>query len=87
MDFDFSPWVGRTEEVSDTLDAVRTNALTAAIGVADPVVAGDPLPLLRHWLYFWNVQPPTGLGVDGHPAKGSFLPPVPLPRMLIVVEK
>src|SRR5262249_11704412 len=38
--------------------------------------------LLHHWLYFWNVQPPAGLGVDGHPAKGGFLPPVSLPRRM-----
>lgn len=43
---------------------------------------GDPLPLLHHWLYFWDVKPPSGLGPDGHPAKGGFLPPVPLPRRM-----
>ena len=86
MSEDFTPWVGRTETLTDTLDPARTNALTAAIsgalGHATPLPPGAPLPLLHHWLYFWNVAPPSGLGPDGHPAKGGFLPPVPLPRRM-----
>lgn len=79
---DFSAWVGRKEELSDVLEPARSNALRAALGETTSLVAGDEMPLLHHWLYFWNVQPPAGLGVDGHPAKGGFLPPVPLPRRM-----
>jgi 3-methylfumaryl-CoA hydratase len=79
---DFSAWVGRQEQASDTLGPTRTNALGAALGEVEPLVVGDALPLLHHWLYFWNVQPPEKLGPDGHPAKGGFLPPVPLPRRM-----
>ena len=82
MSDDFSAWVGKTETVVDVLEAARSNALRAALGDAAPLAAGDDLPLLHHWLYFWNVQPPQGLGTDGHPAKGGFLPPVPLPRRM-----
>jgi 3-methylfumaryl-CoA hydratase len=82
MSDDFSAWIGRQETVWDRLDPLRTNALRAAIGNIAPLAVGDALPLLHHWLYFWTVQPPAGLGVDGHPAKGEFLPPVPLPRRM-----
>ena len=82
MSEDFSDWVGRSEEATDTLEPARSNAMCAAVGVVTDFKAGDPLPLLHHWLYFWNVQPPEGLGTDGHPAKGGFLPPVPLPRRM-----
>jgi 3-methylfumaryl-CoA hydratase len=82
MQEDFSDWIGRQESASDTLDPARTNALRATLGGQDRLTKGDPLPLLHHWLYFWNVQPPEGLGPDGHPAKGGFLPPVPLPRRM-----
>lgn len=82
MSDDFSAWVGRSEEVVDVLEPARSNALRAALGEPAPLAAGDDLPLLHHWLYFWNVQPPQGLGTDGHPAKGGFLPPVPLPRRM-----
>ncbi|MDB5724625.1 MAG: 3-methylfumaryl-CoA hydratase [Novosphingobium sp.] len=82
MSDDFSAWVGKTETAVDVLDPVRSNALRAALGEAAPLAAGDELPLLHHWLYFWNVQPPHALGADGHPAKGGFLPPVSLPRRM-----
>lgn len=82
MSEDFSSWVGKTEQTSDILEPARSNALTAACGAPTRFGAGDTLPLLHHWLYFWNVQPPAGLGSDGHPAKGGFLPPVPLPRRM-----
>ena len=82
MSSDFSDWIGRSEESSDVLEPARSNALLAATGKAGEGQAGDEMPLLHHWLYFWNVQPPAGLGEDGHPAKGGFLPPVPLPRRM-----
>ena len=82
MSEDFSDWVGRSEELTDRLEPARSNAMCAAVGVVTDFKAGDTLPLLHHWLYFWNVQPPEGLGTDGHPAKGGFLPPVPLPRRM-----
>jgi 3-methylfumaryl-CoA hydratase len=82
MSEDFSAWVGTSEELVDVLEPARSNALRAALGEAEPLAAGAELPLLHHWLYFWNVQPPAGLGPDGHPAKGGFLPPVSLPRRM-----
>lgn len=81
MSDDFSAWIGRSETLSDVLEPARTNALRAALGDG-PVGHGAPLPLLHHWLYFWDVKPPERLGADGHPAKGGFLPPVPLPRRM-----
>ena len=82
MNEDFSAWVGRREKVSDVLEPARSNALRAALGETDPLARGAPLPLLHHWLYFWDVRSPEGLGRDGHPARGGFLPPVPLPRRM-----
>ncbi|MBB4858360.1 3-methylfumaryl-CoA hydratase [Novosphingobium chloroacetimidivorans] len=79
---DFDDWVGRSQASTDTLDCARSNALSVALGGEGALKAGDPLPLLHHWLYFWDVKPPAGLGQDGHPAKGGFLPPVPLPRRM-----
>ena len=82
MSSEFSDWIGRTEEMTDTIEPARSNALRAALGDPATNMAGEAMPLLHHWLYFWNVQPPAGLGEDGHPAKGGFLPPVPLPRRM-----
>jgi 3-methylfumaryl-CoA hydratase len=82
MSEDYSAWVGRTEDVVDVLEPARSNALRAALGEPAPLGAGEALPLLHHWLYFWDVKPPEGLGPDGHPARGGFLPPVQLPRRM-----
>ena len=82
MSEDFSGWVGRSEEATDILEPSRSNAMTASVGVVTGFKPGDVMPLLHHWLYFWNVQPPHGLGSDGHPARGGFLPPVALPRRM-----
>ncbi|MBV1918830.1 MAG: MaoC family dehydratase N-terminal domain-containing protein, partial [Sphingomonadaceae bacterium] len=82
MSSDFSDWAGRSEEMTDVLEPSRSNALCAALGDAAARSAGEEMPQLHHWLYFWNVQPPSELGEDGHPAKGGFLPPMPLPRRM-----
>ncbi|MFN3571480.1 MAG: MaoC family dehydratase N-terminal domain-containing protein, partial [Polaromonas sp.] len=76
-------WVGRTETLSDTVTATPVRALSATLDRddADPV-AGTPLPELWHWLYFLPVARQSGLGPDGHPQRGGFLPPVPLPRRM-----
>src|SRR5262249_60969341 len=43
---------------------------------------GDELPPLWHWLYFLPIVRHSELGPDGHPKRGGFLPPVPLPRRM-----
>jgi 3-methylfumaryl-CoA hydratase len=82
MSDDYSAWIGRQEMVSDVVEPARANALRSALGEIEPLQIGAALPPLYHWLYFWNVQPPASLGADGHPAKGGFLPPIPLPRRM-----
>ena len=88
QDTDLQAWVGRSEERTDTIGVERCVAMQAALdspvfGGAAPLVAGDALPPLWHWLYFWDIAPCSGLGRDGHPAlSGDFLPPVgPARRM------
>lgn len=78
----FEDWIGRTQTVTDVLQPARSNALDLALGGTGALKEGDALPLLDHWLHFWDVKPPLELGLDGHPAKGGFLPPVPLPRRM-----
>jgi 3-methylfumaryl-CoA hydratase len=78
----YREWIGRSQQVADVLEPSRSNALDVSLGGSGARVAGDAMPLLHHWLYFWDMKPPSGLGADGHPAKGGFLPPVPLPRRM-----
>src|SRR3546814_9681132 len=79
---EFSAWIGRSEERRDRLDASRSAVLLAAIGQPEAPGDGDPLPPLHHWLHFWDAKTPEQTGVDGHPRRGGFLPPVPLPRRM-----
>lgn len=79
---EFAGWIGRSVTVTEVLEPSRSNALARALGGAGVRIHGDALPLLDHWLYFWDVQPPDALGRDGHPAKGGFLPPIDLPRRM-----
>lgn len=71
---DVSAWVGRTERVTDVISPNLAERM--AVTLDQPVPAeGQALPLLWHWAFFQNPLPPAGLGTDGHPARGGFLPP------------
>jgi 3-methylfumaryl-CoA hydratase len=75
-------WIGRTERVSDPLAPWPAAALAATLDRDDPPGAGDPLPAGWHWAYFLEAARAGALGRDGHPRRGGFLPPVPLPRRM-----
>ena len=76
-------WVGRKESKTDIATAWPVVALAATLDRHDPEpVNGDPIPPGWHWLYFLEAKPASELGPDGHPRRGGFLPPVPLPRRM-----
>jgi 3-methylfumaryl-CoA hydratase len=76
-------WIGKTESVTDTVTAWPVAALAATLDrrEAAPQI-GDELPPCGHWLFFLEAKPLSELGPDGHPKRGGFLPPVPLPRRM-----
>jgi 3-methylfumaryl-CoA hydratase len=76
-------WVGHTETRSDVITLAPVAALSATLDRDDPAPkAGDALPPLWHWLYFLPMYRRSEIGPDGHPLRGGFLPPVPLPRRM-----
>jgi 3-methylfumaryl-CoA hydratase len=76
-------WVGRSESRQDQITLTPIAALSATLDRDDPYPqAGDPLPPLWHWLYFLPIHRQSEIGSDGHPKRGGFLPPVPLPRRM-----
>lgn len=76
-------WVGRTESARDRIALDRCHAMQATLDRPGPPLRdGDPLPPLWHWLYFWTAVPRSGLGPDGHPALGGFLPPLGTARRM-----
>ena len=77
MTDEFQAWLGRVQTSDDMIDVGRANALLTTLGRPEQLAAGDPLPGLFHWIYFWTVRPPDELGRDGHPQRGGFLPALP----------
>jgi 3-methylfumaryl-CoA hydratase len=75
-------WIGRTETARDVIHSERARALQATLDREPLLRDGDALPPLWHWLYFWTTVPRSGLGRDGHPALGGFLPPVGAARRM-----
>jgi len=76
-------WIGRTQSASDTVTAQLVKELRATLflDVGDPE-RGDIAPATTHWCLAQPVASMDALGPDGHPARGGFLPPVPLPRRM-----
>ncbi|WP_027135097.1 FAS1-like dehydratase domain-containing protein [Geminicoccus roseus] len=76
-------WIGRTEQAEDWISPQMVKALRATLD-QEPgqPVPGEPAPLAIHWCLAPPAVAMSGLGPDGHPARGGFLPPVPLPRRM-----
>ncbi|HUG25035.1 FAS1-like dehydratase domain-containing protein [Piscinibacter sp.] len=75
----FESWVGRTECADDTVAAMPVAALAATLDVDAP---RDAMPPLWHWIFFTPKARASEIDPDGHPRRGGFLPPVPLPRRM-----
>lgn len=74
-------WRGRSETLQDIIGASPIRLMRALLDLpADGNVL--ELPPLWHWLYFLPAARQSELGPDGHPERGGFLPPVPLPRRM-----
>ena len=76
-------WIGKTTEASDIVTAQLVKGLRATLfqEIGEPKT-GDAAPWTTHWCLAQPVFPMSKLGPDGHPTRGGFLPPVPLPRRM-----
>jgi 3-methylfumaryl-CoA hydratase len=78
-----SAWQPHPEISTELLDPAPVAALAALLDDGLPAPGpGDPLPPLWHWVALPRWAASGGLGADGHPRRGSFLPPVALPRRM-----
>ncbi len=75
-------WIGRRETLEDLCDLRRVRDLAATLDQPQAPAPGAPLPPGWHWMFFNPMVPARALGPDGHPRRGGFLPPVPLPRRM-----
>jgi len=81
MSSQYDAWIGRTESRTEDLHASVVQAMAATLDVP-AAREGEPLPAGWQWLFFNPVVPRSGLGDDGHPRRGGFLPPIDLPRRM-----
>ena len=80
---DLTGWIGRTQTQDDEITRPALRRIAALLDMEDPGFAtGTPIP--PHWyaMFFPEIARQSHLGADGHPRRGDFLPPVPLPRRM-----
>ena len=78
----YEAWVGREERYEERIQTSMVRAMAATLDLERSPEAGEALPPGWHWMFFNPVVPRRGLGHDGHPKRGGFLPPIDLPRRM-----
>lgn len=76
----FNAWIGKKEITTD-FTYLRPVAMMQAL-LNQENKEPQILPNLHHWFYFLPVVNGQELAEDGHPRKGSFLPPIPFPKRM-----
>ena len=85
MDLDIEKlrtWIGAEQVDAEVLSPTLVRQFNATFDRTSGVAMGDAAPLLIHFCLAQPISPESELGPDGHPARGGFLPPVPLPRRM-----
>jgi 3-methylfumaryl-CoA hydratase len=76
-------WKPHTVVTEEVIQHGPVEMLSALFDDGIPTVSpGDELPPLWHWVALPRWPASTEIGTDGHPRRGSFLPPVELPRRM-----
>lgn len=75
-------WIGREEVKSELLTPSAVERFNATFDFEGEPRDGDAAPVMIHLCLAPPAAPTSQLGPDGHPARGGFLPPVPLPRRM-----
>jgi 3-methylfumaryl-CoA hydratase len=79
----YREWIGRRQSTEDDLSPSVARRAAALFDRDDlDVGIGCPLPPLWHWFHFLPSAPQARLSEDGHPERGDFIPPIPLPRRM-----
>src|ERR1700679_3741489 len=75
-------WIGRTADAEDLVTAKQVEGFRVTL--APHLFARDAgdAPLGFFWCLAPDMVASGELGPDGHPRRGEFLPPVPLPRRM-----
>ncbi|WP_194903592.1 FAS1-like dehydratase domain-containing protein [Catenulispora rubra] len=77
------PWAPRLVTTRELVDPAPVTGLASLFDDGLPApLPGEELPPLWHWVALPRWPASSELGIDGHPARGTFLPPVDLPRRM-----
>ncbi len=79
---DLKNWIGRQERTTDAINLKLARRMSATMDRDDNWRDGDLLPTGWHWLFFNEIGRQSKVGLDGHPQRGAFLPPVQQPRRM-----
>ena len=75
-------WIGSDREKTDIITVRMARMFNSIFDIDDPIGNGDEAPVGVHWCLAPDIATLGGSGVDGHPRRGGFLPPVPFPRRM-----
>jgi len=76
-------WIGREDVASDIISSDLVRKFNATFDLdAEPTIHGSVAPLFVHYCLAAPAALTSTLGDDGHPRRGGFLPPIPLPRRM-----
>ncbi len=76
-------WIGREEKACEVLSPTLAERFHDTMMLPGTVASsGEIAPRLIHFCLCQPSAPMNALGADGHPARGGFLPPVPLQRRM-----
>lgn len=78
----YENWIGKTQVINDIATRTPLEGMAAMLDRDLSFWREGELPPLAHWLYFLAPAKEMEIGLDGHPKRGGFLPPITLPRRM-----
>jgi 3-methylfumaryl-CoA hydratase len=75
-------WAPAPESTTGTTTAWAVAAFSGLLDLPPVAAEGEELPPFWHWFGFLDHPRQDELGDDGHPAAGTFLPPIPHRRRM-----
>ena len=78
----WNDWIGKPERTQDSVAGPAVARFAAMLDSPQP--AGTSAPQGFHWCLCLPDAPTAEIDVDGHPRRGTFLPPIALPRRMWV---
>ena len=80
---DYDSWIGKKDIYTDQLTEVNSTRLHYTLNLSGkPPACGEPIFPLALLMLGEPSVPPDEIGIDGHPSRGDFMPPIPLKRRM-----